>query len=37
MLVEPEELVAGSVLGIVREHWDPGVMSCAYLPHGAGS
>ena len=37
MLVEPQELVAGAVLGLIREHWDHGAVSCAYLPHGAGA
>jgi spectinomycin phosphotransferase len=37
MQVQPQELVADAVLGILREHWDPGVMSCADLPHGAGA
>lgn len=37
MLVEPLELVADTVLGIVREHWDAGAVSCAYVPCGAGA
>ena len=37
MLVEPQELLAGTVLGIVRQHWDAGAVSCAYVPCGAGA
>jgi spectinomycin phosphotransferase len=37
MLVEPHELAAGTVLDVVREHWDTGAVSAAYLPQGAGA
>ena len=37
MLTEPADLSAETVLEVVREHWDPGVVSAAYLPRGAGA
>lgn len=35
MFVEPADLSADTVLGIVRELWDPGVGSCAFFPRGS--
>ena len=37
MLTEPADLTPDAVLEVVREHWDAGVVSAAYLPRGAGA
>jgi spectinomycin phosphotransferase len=37
MLTEPVDLPPDTVLAVVREQWDPGVVSSAYLPRGAGA
>ena len=37
MLTEPADLTPDTVLEVVREHWDAGVVSAAYLPRGAGA
>jgi len=37
MLTEPADLTPDTVLDVVREHWDAGVVSAAYLPRGAGA
>lgn len=37
MLTEPRDLAAATVLQVVREHWDPDVVSSAFVPVGAGA
>ena len=37
MLVEPDDLAPETVLDVVRDEWDAGLVSAAYLPRGAGA
>lgn len=37
MLVEPADLATDTVLALVREHWDDGVLTVTHLPRGAGA
>src|SRR3954471_5471109 len=37
MLTEPADLSTDTVLGVVREHWDPGAVAVSYRPQGAGA
>ena len=37
MLTEPADLTPETVLDVLREHWDAGVVTTVHLPRGAGA